>query len=186
VLLMSVVKRHARTPEHAEWLLELLSLHEGPLLRYAQRLLAGDVERARDVVQDTFLKLCGQPRAKVEGHAREWLFTVCRNRALDVRKKEGRMNADDTLGARASTAPGPVAVVQEQEERSRLLDMVSHLPAKQREVVLLKFQNGYSYKEIARITKHSIGNVGYLLHMAIKTLRGQLEADVALGRGRTS
>ena len=57
----------------------------GPIRRaavalYATRLLR-DAETARDVVQDTFLKLCASEFASIDGHLAEWLFTVCRNRA---------------------------------------------------------------------------------------------------------
>jgi len=55
----------------------------------AARLGFGD--RARDVVQDAFVKFMAQPAAAVDGHAVEWLFTVCRNRALDVLRKEHRV-----------------------------------------------------------------------------------------------
>jgi DNA-directed RNA polymerase specialized sigma24 family protein len=65
--------------------------HQASLLRYAARLV-GDLDRARDVVQDTFVKFMAQPRAAVEGHEAEWLFTVCRHRAFDVLRKEGRMS----------------------------------------------------------------------------------------------
>ena len=60
--------------------------HQPALVRYATRLL-GDSERARDVVQDTFVRLMAQPPAAVDGHVVEWLFTVCRRRTLDVLRK---------------------------------------------------------------------------------------------------
>ena len=49
-------------------------------------------------------------------------------------------------------------------------------PPNQREVVRLKFQNGFSYQEISRISGHSVSNVGYLIHAGIKALRVQLFA----------
>ena len=70
----------------ATWIYEVVERYERPLVRYAARLL-GDVEHARDVVQDTFLQLIRQDHSKLDGRLPEWLFTVCRNRALDVRKK---------------------------------------------------------------------------------------------------
>jgi hypothetical protein len=63
-----------------------------PLIRYAAHII-GDIERAREVVQDTFLKLCHQRPAQIRTHLTQWLYTVCRNRALDVRRKERRMTA---------------------------------------------------------------------------------------------
>jgi RNA polymerase sigma-70 factor (ECF subfamily) len=57
---------------HKGWLRDQLKGFEGPLLRYASRL-TGDLESARDVVQDTFLRLCRQPPEQLEqlnGHLR--------------------------------------------------------------------------------------------------------------------
>src|SRR5262245_30690962 len=68
--------------------------YQAQLLRYATRL-TGDPERARDVVQDTFLRLMAQSPAEIDGHLAEWLFTVCRHRAFDVHRKEARMKNFD-------------------------------------------------------------------------------------------
>ena len=68
-----------------DWIRAALSRYEGELTRYAQRL-TGNLERAREVVQETFLRLCREDSAKIDGHLCEWLFTVCRNQALDVRR----------------------------------------------------------------------------------------------------
>lgn len=167
------------------WMRELLGRHEGPLLRYAARI-TGSNELAREVVQDTFCRLCAQPRAKVAGHEVEWLYTVCRNRALDVRRKEGRMTVvrstpeDAVLDRQASPAPAPTAVVEGRETVSRVLALLDTLPENQREVVRLKFQGGLSYREISRVTELSVSNVGFLLHTALKTLRTQLQSQPGL------
>ena len=87
----------------SEWVREALHQFEGPLVRYAQRI-TGDLEAARDVVQDTFLKLCREDPATVDGHLSQWLFTVTRNRALDVHRKERRMTTATDLDHRNSTA----------------------------------------------------------------------------------
>jgi RNA polymerase sigma-70 factor (ECF subfamily) len=55
-----------------------------------------------------------------------------------------------------------------------VLDLLGTLPASQQEVIRLKFQNGFSYQEISRISGHSVSNVGYLIHVGLKTLRGRL------------
>jgi RNA polymerase sigma-70 factor (ECF subfamily) len=51
------------------------------------------------------------------------------------------------------------------------------LPANQREVLYLKFQQGLSYKEIGKVTGHSVSNVGFLIHTGMKTLRGKVASD---------
>lgn len=147
------------------------------LTRYAARLL-GDNERARDVVQDTFMRYFAQPPAQLEGHAVEWLFTVCRHRAMDILRKESRMTPL-TGGASeriASGEPGPGETLEKAETQERVLTLVNQLPANQQEVVRLKFQNGFSYKEIARITELSVSNVGFLIHTAVARLRREWSA----------
>src|SRR3954467_4789260 len=80
----------ALTHESTGFLERTFAEQQAPLTRYAARIL-GDPDRARDVVQDAFIKLMAQPAEAIDGHAVELLFTVCRNASLDVLRKEGRM-----------------------------------------------------------------------------------------------
>ena len=68
---------------------ELLRRFEIPLLQYATRI-TGNNERARDVVQETFIKF-QRNGAVAPDKTATWLFTVCRNGALNVCRKEKRM-----------------------------------------------------------------------------------------------
>lgn len=151
--------------------------HQGALLRYATRLL-GDPERARDVVQDTFVKFMQQPTASVQGHEAEWLFTVCRHRALDVLRKEGRMShfEEGEVERVRATDPRPGEALERAETQNTLLQLIDRLPPKQQDVIRLKFQNGFSYKEISRITALSVTNVGFLIHTAVARLRREYAA----------
>lgn len=160
------------------WVELALERHEGPLTLYAEQLLR-DVERARDVVQDTFLQLCRQDRADLEGHVREWLFRVCRNRAFDVMRKEKRMESSAEVLAEPErlTMPSPSEVAEGREGVASMLDAVESLPPQQREVLQLKFQQGMSYREIAGVTELSVSNVGFLIHSAMKSLRSLLGAE---------
>jgi RNA polymerase sigma-70 factor (ECF subfamily) len=158
------------------WVRSALARFEGPLLVYAARIL-GDAEGARDVVQETFLRLCVQERTAIEPRLAEWLFTVCRNRALDVLRKERRMTqlSDEQVQHCLSPDKGPEESVEHRDSAARVLDLLERLPASQREAIRLKFQNGFSYREISRISGHTVTNVGYLIHVGLKTLRGQLQ-----------
>jgi len=155
-------------PDYAE----LLRRFEIPLLQYATRIM-GDRERARDVVQETFVQLQRSPRAQLDRAPAKWLFTVCRNRALNVCRKERRVSYldDDLLATRAAAEPLPNESLQQKEAGGFLLRILGTLPPRQQEVLQLKFQNDFSYQEIAEITKLSVSNVGVLIHTALKTLR---------------
>jgi len=169
------------TADDADWIRATVQRHEGPLVHFVHRTL-GDFERARDVVQEVFLRLCEQPRESVEGHVVEWLFRVARNRALDVQRKEGRMTLVDAFEVNRSdeNAPDPSRGMEERENRSQVFATLEHLPERQREALRLKFQHDLSYKQIGAVLDTSVGNVGYLIHVGIRSLRerlgeGQLE-----------
>lgn len=164
----------ASSHEDSGFLERIFAEQSGPLTRYAARLL-GDPDRARDVVQDAFVKLMAQPPGAVDGHAVEWLFTVCRHRALDVLRKEGRMRRfEDGQAERVTTAePRPGRALEHEEVCDTVLRLIERLPHNQQEVVRLKFQNGFSYKEISRITALSVSNVGFLIHTAVHRLKAE-------------
>lgn len=167
-------------PSQAEWVREAVGRYEAPLLRFTARLL-GDAEAARDVVQDAFLRLCERPRAEVDGHLAEWLYTVCRNRALDVLRKESRMDRQTPMpdappdGA-ASREPDPAAASEAREATGRMLAALATLPPRTQEVLRLRFQEGLSYREIAGVMQLTVSHVGVLLHNGLKSLRARVDA----------
>src|SRR3989339_696041 len=105
-----------RDPAKAEWIAAAVVRYEGRLCRYAARLL-GDEERARDAVQETFLRLCAEEPGKVEGHLAEWLFSVCRTRALDRLRKERPMTpispAQEAVLPSGAAGPAEAAAARE-------------------------------------------------------------------------
>ena len=159
---------------------EIVHRFEVPLDQYARRI-TGDREQARDVVQETFVKF-QRNGAQLEGEPATWLFTVCRNAALNVCRKERRMMYvdEELIAARESEQPMPFDQLEQKEATGFLLRIVGSLPARQQEVIQLKFQNDLSYQQIAEIMQTTANNVGVLLHTALKTLRqryAQIAAD---------
>ncbi len=171
-----------------EWIETALARYERPLLRHARRITRDD-ELARDVVQDTFLRLCKQDPERLREGLPRWLFTVCRNRALDVAKRSGRTGslAEGQFEALESDEPTPAQALEEQENRQDVKALLSALPERQQQVLRLKFQDELSYREIGEIAGVSVGNVGYLIHTALRRLRGRFDARadvVSLRRAR--
>ncbi len=167
-----------RHRESRTWMRSVLEDYEGPLTRYAARI-TGDTDLARDVVQETFLRLWTEDPARVDGRVAQWLYTVCRNRALDVRRKNGRMQtlSETQAESREAADSGPASRVERREGCSRVLGALAQLPVNQQEVIRLRFQSGLSYKEIAGVTGLSVGNIGFLIHTAIKTIRERLRYE---------
>ena len=164
-------------PGRLERIRSAIDQYQGRLIAFAARI-TGDLESARDVVQDTFLRLCLQDLDEIADHLPAWLFRVCRNRALDVRKKEGPLEPlDDTAnGSTHGVSVDPHRLLEQSDHARLALAAVAELPAAQQEVLRLRFQEELSYKEISEITHHSVGNVGFLIHTGIQRVRRQLRA----------
>jgi len=169
---------------------EILQRFEIPLLQYAVRI-TGDRERARDVVQETFVKFQRNGAINRDDEPTTWLFTVCRNAALNVCRKERRMMylGEEAMELREAEQPMPFDRLEQKEAAGFLLRIVATLPARQQEVIQLKFQNDLSYQQIAKIMKTTANNVGVLLHTALKTLRqryGEIARDFIPFKPRTT
>lgn len=150
----------------------LLRRFERPLLEFTTRI-TGDRERARDIVQETFIKYQHNGAPADPSSVATWLFTVCRNAALNLCRKEKRLLFLDEplLEAQPSEDPLPGEALEQKEAAGFLMRIIATLPPRQQEVLQLKFQNGLSYEQIAKITKTNANNVGVLIHTALKTLR---------------
>ena len=160
-----------------------MSDFEIPLTKYAVSIL-GDLEQARDVVQDTFLKLYKQDPEKVRQKVKSWLFTVCRNHCYDLIKRNRKTSnlEEDEISYIASSEDNPFQVIsflegrEEIDEKIKILySLIEELPSRQREVMRLKFQANLSYKEIAETIGISTSNVGFVMHSALKKLRDDMK-----------
>ena len=156
-----------------QWFAEILRTYEKRLLRFALSKVPKDL--AHEIVQETFLRLWRESLNRIEGREGPWLFRVTRNLCLDWLKGEGKRKSSrvDDLPLVASEALVLNKMLQAEEEE-RILQMIGHLDEIHQEVIRLKFQEDFSYKEISEITGHSVSYVGVLIHEAIVSLRKSL------------
>ena len=166
---------------------EIMTQHESALLRYATRLV-NDPNAAQDVVQDVFLKLLRGWRdgAKPAPQLTGWLYRVTHNLAVDYIRHESRLrvlhrsHADEQL-------PSQAAHQHEELQRRDTMKMtllhLRKLEPNEQQVVILRLQEGMSYRQIGEITKQSEGNVGFILHNAVKKLTQSLARAGILEEG---
>lgn len=159
-----------------EWVLSALDQYEGRLTRYAERLMGGDRDQARDVVQHAFLRLCDEAREVLRDHVGQWLFTVCHHRAVDLVRKQKRLepftNGDGAVCA--GREPDPAATLETKDAYEHVRRLVATLQTKQQEAVNL-WAEGFSYRQISQITGRSEGYVRVLVHRAFQEIRRQLK-----------
>lgn len=163
-------------PDHQlHWVEAALDQFEQPLLRYALRFV-GCQELAREVVQDTFLKLCQLDRSTLTVGLGPWLYAVCRNQAIDTRRKESRMSTviDPTTYEPSANGHSPELAAATKDSGDWVLKQLDRLPEQQQECLRLKFQHGLKYSEIASIIGTTANHVGVQIHLGLKTLRERL------------
>jgi RNA polymerase sigma-70 factor (ECF subfamily) len=175
---MQTNETSAKTPG-SETLEELFEALESPLLCYALRL-SQDAAVAEDFVQEAFMKLHAEFERVRE--PRRWLYRTVHNLALNhCRDRQKLVSLYSPQGEspgdpRENSDPQPMP--DEQIIRSEGIGLVrlslKNLDDRSRELIRLKFHEDLSYKEISAKTGLTVGNVGYLLHHAIKAVAGEL------------
>ena len=150
----------------------IIEQHQAILLNYATRIL-GRPDIAQDVVQDTFIKLCQSDFETIEAYVKPWLFKVCRNRALEVIRKDKKMShlPMAEFDCEDVEEPLPTDKITPKESKKIMLLLLNELPENQREILYLRFTSGMSDKEISEATNQTVSNVGVLIHTAMKTLK---------------
>jgi len=129
-----------------------------PALRAFAISLAGRVDRADDLVQETLLKAWANRSSFTPGtKLRAWLFTILRNEFYTFFRKRKR-EIEDADGEIAAS----VGIHPEQESRLDLADMqvaLTKLPVDQREALLLVSASDMSYEEAAEICGVAVGTI---------------------------
>ena len=164
---------------------ELFAALESPLLGYALRYTGG-LSAAEDVVQEAFMKLHAQFESIEK--PRQWLYRTVHNLALNHRRAAGKTVSLDVSvsedASPATEAADPALLPDEQIIRLEGIGLVrislGALDERSRELIRLKFNEDLSYKEIAARTGLTTGNVGFILHHALKTIATELAKTGAL------
>lgn len=156
----------------------LFALHEGPLLRYAARLVR-DFDAAQEIVQESFMRLHAQ--FEQVRQPRPWLYRTAHNLALN-HLRGGRkivpLDLDEDAAQQREAVDGqplPMEVLSRQEAIAHTRQCLASLKDRDRELLTLKFEENLSYKEISQRTGLSVSNVGFILHHALKRLAEALE-----------
>ena len=153
---------------------------------YRERIMAlilysvGDSLLAQDVLQTVFFKVFqGLPRFRFQSSLFTWIYRIARN---ECRNQHRRLSAphvplEAIVGSRDEIDPKPASTNHGvRPERDLILQRaVMQLPFKMREVILLKYLEGFSYEEISRALGCAPGTVASRLNRALLELRERLQ-----------
>ncbi len=135
-----------------------------------------DADLAQDAVQEAFviayqkLQQLKEPKA-FAGWFKQIVLSQTYRLLRDTRPLSQAVNLSQEMVA---AEPGPVALVENEELKERVMTAVQALPEKEQEVTRLFYLNGYSQKEIARLLELPLTTVKKRLQYARQNLRGIL------------
>ena len=169
---------------NADGLDVLMERYQQDIFRFCLHYLK-DVERARDLTQDTFLRVYkARGRFDDSRSFRPWILCIARNLCLNEikRKKTVVMESLEHVSAQgtnefqdATETPDGAA---ESSERLALLDKaLDALPAESREIVVLRYFQRMSARDIAEIVGSTEGAVRTRLHRILAGLRKEYETE---------
>jgi RNA polymerase sigma-70 factor (ECF subfamily) len=154
----------------------LVERYQGEVYNLALRFL-GDASATEEVTQDAFIRLFRSlPGFRFEATLSTWLHRVTLNLCRDRWRKSDRATKEvslDEIGRSrefASTGPAPDHEVMTSETQAVVQTCLLQLPEEHREVVLLRYINDLSYKEIAESLGLSAGTVASRLHRGMSLL----------------
>jgi RNA polymerase sigma-70 factor, ECF subfamily len=157
---------------------EALYARELPRVYNFFRYRVGEGAMAEDLTAATFEKAWrARDRYRHDlGAFSTWLFTIARRVAVDHfrrRRPDVPLESVQSQAGEHSTEDA----VQRRRDFARLAALLAELPARERELVALKYGADLNNREVARLTGLSESNVGTLLHRTVHKLRRAWEAD---------
>jgi RNA polymerase sigma-70 factor, ECF subfamily len=160
----------------------LIEQYQHRLLRYLV-YLAGNRELAEDLFQETWIRVLERGHQYDGRHEfSAWLFAIARNLAIDhVRRKQPASLdslADEDKGPfdiPATGSPSALDLTIRREQREQISAGMEHLAAEYREALVLRFQEGMSLAEIARVIGAPIGTVKSRIYRGLSALEPWLK-----------
>jgi len=152
----------------------LVERHAAALARYVGSL--GERDAADEVVQDTFVKaFASLEQFRGDSSLRTWLFTIARRLVVDRRRAFRRRREVGTLeDVDAATEYTALDGLIASEAQRKVWGAVGKLSPTQREVFLLRVNEGLSYKEIADVAGTTEGAARVHYHNALRTVKENL------------
>ena len=189
----AVLIQQAQFGDHGAF--EILVARYSPLLFRLTSHLLGDEHLAHDVLQHVFLQLYRSlPILRPNGTIKAWLCRVARHRCIDeLRRKRpiffselGEVQDGEEF-SHLTALPDPARQPEEQVElielRQRLLEAIEKLPPPHRAVVMLRYTNQLSFREIGQALSMPEATAKTYFYRARKPLRTLLEPEFEHYRG---
>jgi RNA polymerase sigma-70 factor (ECF subfamily) len=176
---MELLKRYAAGEENA--FQELVKQYKDSLYAFLRRFLSRS-DMIDDVFQETFMQLyVSRDTFDLSKPLRPWLFTIAANKAKDALRRSQRIDStnlgsmfdgeessvDDVLNTLDHDERMPYDELIRGETAAAVQRVISRMPTRLREILILGYYHKFSYAEIASMLKIPVGTVKSRLHTAV-------------------
>ena len=159
------------TPE--EFKKEIVRLQ--PLMQRTAERIVGDPENAADTVQEAVIDLWGKRSSLTQGKDMDKLcLTVVRRRGIDMLRRQEPTTDIDMESLMLLEVPDEDSLEERYQQARKLVDQ---LPERQRNAILMKYEEGLSNKEIEQATGMSSTHLYATLSRAYKALRNAINQN---------
>lgn len=176
--LADAVEAIARAQDRAAF--AILFQHFAPKIKsYVLKLGANSAE-AEEVAQDAMLTVWRKAASfdRTQASVSTWIFTIARNRRIDVIRKERRPEFDPSDPMLTpDNEPLPDAALSVSERQERLEKAIRTLPPEQLDIIREAFFKAKTHAEIAEATRLPLGTVKSRLRLAFGRLRRALAGE---------
>ena len=171
--LLQLAKQHDQ-----QALVEIYDLYSPGLYRYAVRLL-NNPDLAEDCVAESFSRLLSALRHSggPKQNLRAYLYRIAHNWITDQFRKQIPQQTVDEIDQQVDPSSTTSQLVEESLEREKVREAITHLTPDQRQVIILKFLEGWSNAEIANSIGKPVGAIKALQHRALVSLRQKLSVN---------
>lgn len=165
IVKFSVLKNQDSDQSHPEELgsFEELMLPHLDAAHNLARWLLRNQQDAQDVVQEAYLRAFKSFGGFRGSNGRAWLLTIVRNTAYTLLKKNSAIDLttpfDEEIHGTRDESHTPVAFLEQIEDAELIRKAINGLPPEFREILILRHQEGLSYKEIAEVAQIPPGTV---------------------------
>ena len=134
-----------------------------------------DIDKAKDIVQDTYLKFWEKRDSVNQRKVKSYLFTTAYHTLIDVVRREKKQGSFEDVKEDKYSTQSEYSDLQE-----ILHEAIEQLPEDQKAVILLRDYEGYAYDEIAEITGMTESKVKVYIFRGRKFLKNYLGSVEAL------
>jgi RNA polymerase sigma-70 factor (ECF subfamily) len=156
----------------------LVQRYQNPLFNFIYRYV-GDASTAEDLTQEVFLNIWrAAPRFESRGKVSTWIFKIAYNLSMNEIKRRRRYQKFyqclyDKMRSESVFSEHRKAIELEDE----IMQALAQLPENQRAALLLRVNDGFSYREISDILNVSLASVESLIFRARRQLKNLVNSE---------